>query len=185
MKKQSNLQGHSDWCVFNSRINFSDKAFQKILGFYLFECPAEAVSVRAKSFRDYGWDKPYKYSQLQSRLAKLNEESQIPFYRVSVESLYQTLLDQNQLDKIDMNKEIVIYTNVELSLATLFKSIRNSFAHGSFQKKTYKNEQYYVFENRKPQNIKHDENEIRARIILKEKTLLSWIEIVKSGYSSK
>lgn len=56
---------------------------------------------------------------------------------------------------------------------SIFYMIRNSFAHGSFNIKKNNNENYYYLESSKS-------NSIKAIMCLKEKTLIKWINDVKT-----
>ena len=58
----------------------------------------------------------------------------------------------NQLTKINFDEETVIYHDSSNSMDTLFSAIRNAFAHGSYQLKTYNKTRYYCFENRQTGN---------------------------------
>lgn len=60
----------------------------------------------------------------------------------------------------------------------MFYAIRCAFAHGSFAIHKYKKQNYYVLENK-------DNGALKARMILKEDTLLKWIEIVETFPKSK
>ncbi len=55
---------------FKDKIVYSNVNFQKILTFYLFNCPVLGISVRAKTFSDYGWEGSSKFSKLKSQLLK-------------------------------------------------------------------------------------------------------------------
>ena len=59
-------------------------------------------------------------------------------------------------------------------MQSFFSAIRNALAHGSFTVKSYKNTRIYFFANY--------HNYLKAEIVLHERTLLSWIDIVKNGY---
>ena len=41
--------------TFKTSIKLSDKKLQKILQFYLIECPVEGDSFKVKSFKEYGY----------------------------------------------------------------------------------------------------------------------------------
>lgn len=182
MAAHNELREHTHWCGFKGKIIFNDENFIKILNFYLFECPAPHSSVRAKTFRDYKWITATEFADLQRKLSNASSDK-IWIHRIAVKDLYDILVKTKQLDKVSLSKETVIYTDGETSMATLFKSIRNAFAHGSFAIRTVKGEHYYCLENRKPDEI--NPPEIRARIVLKETTMLEWIKIVKAGYKRK
>ena len=54
----------------------------------------------------------------------------------------------------------------------MFSAIRNAFAHGSFNVKSYNRTRIFFFSNYKEYE--------KARIVLHEATLLSWIRIIKN-----
>lgn len=61
---------------------------------------------------------------------------------------------------------------------SLFYAIRCALAHGSFcihkyREKNKNREKYYLLEN-------NDKGKLKARLIIKEDTLIKWIEIVES-----
>ena len=175
----SELTGYTSWIRFESKNVYSNKNFQRILDFYLFNCPVENTSVRSKTFNEYGWETKH-FSVLSKKLRNASD-SKIRFHRVPVNSIYDALLSTNQLTKINFDEETVIYHDSSNSMDTLFSAIRNAFAHGSYQLKTYNKTRYYCFENRQTGNKNYFDKEIRARIVLKESTLLNWIQIIESG----
>ena len=58
-------------------------------------------------------------------------------------------------------------------LPSLFSAIRNAFAHGSFSIQTKKKIRVYYFENY--------DGYMKAKIALREETLLAWIRIIEAG----
>ena len=60
-------------------------------------------------------------------------------------------------------------------MQSLFSAIRNAFAHGSFNVKTYNGVKIYYFEN--------FNGYLKAEIVLHEETLLAWIPILEAGYN--
>jgi len=177
------LKGLSDWTTFNSKNVYTNKNFQKILDFFLFECPNQHMSVRSHPFREHGWQTKY-FSGLQLKLRKASEPK-ILFHRVAIKNLFETLKLTNQLGAVDCTNELVIYHDSGESMVTLFGAIRNAFAHGSYQIKTVNGTRYYCLENRTPPSVSQPlyfDQEVRARMVLKEKTLLSWIDILQAGH---
>lgn len=59
-----------------------------------------------------------------------------------------------------------------------FFHIRNALAHGRFEIKKHGNFLYYYFED--VQRDK-DGSKLTARMVLKEKTLLNWIDLIKNA----
>ncbi|KUK72024.1 MAG: hypothetical protein XD91_1574 [Clostridiales bacterium 38_11] len=83
------------------------------------------------------------------------------------------------LKELDLSDELAIFYNREFhdhELLSMFISIRNAFAHGAFDIILRNGDKYYILENREPKS-----EEIRARFILKESTLLHWMDTIISG----
>ena len=168
----------------DSKIPFNSKNFQKILQFYLFECPVETYRHVKKEKED-----------ISERENQINPRYNYHFYRVShsgvsfadkglvgsklnsfraaMKRVAETnilLLAVNEIPKIDYGQEyIVIKKNHDHVSDTngLFYCIRNAFAHGNFE--VTESKEYY-FENR-------DNDKLKGVAKLKEKTLLSWIDL--------
>lgn len=172
------LTKYDDWCKFDAVINYNNGHFIRIIQFYLFETPAKNASCRSKSFQDYGWAGSGFVETLKSQLFKstIGTENYEP---VGLESLQEKLAEHDMLNQINLTKEIAVFYDREESdtqFMSMFVSLRNAFAHGAFDIVYDKETPYYILENREPQT-----NEIRARFILKEATLLQWIEIVSKN----
>lgn len=157
--------------------------FQKILSFYLFKIPVKDVSSLSIEFSDYGWNK-YNYRKLltlmkesliatlpksKSKLAKDN----ILFYPLKssddVEMVLKSVKEENS------SAYIIFKLTSTSKLESIFRHIRNSFAHGNFyidSKRNYHLEDYY-----------HDK--YTSKILLNEKTLLAWIDVITKGPINK
>lgn len=80
------------------------------------------------------------------------------------------------LNQTKLTNEIAVFYDREESdkeFLSMFVSLRNAFAHGTFDIVYDKETPYYILVNREPQTT-----EIRARFIQKEATLLQWIDII-------
>ena len=171
-----------DWTVYNSRIVHSNRNFTTIFDFFHTNCPVSNISVRSNPLSE-NWT-ARQHTTLKLRLENAGNPK-IPLYKVPLNELYTKLENMNQLGEVDCRSEFAIYNENEYGFLNLFVSIRNAFAHGSYQIKTYERERYYCFENRKPPKFKggdYYQQEIRSRMVLKESTLLRWIDIIKAGY---
>lgn len=85
-------------------------------------------------------------------------------------------------EKASLSQEIAIHTVNDKHCSgktdSLFYAIRCAFAHGSFaihyyKRKNFESEKYYLLEN-------CDNNDLKARMILREESLLRWIDAVES-----
>lgn len=76
------------------------------------------------------------------------------------------------LDKVVFDDELAIHIkNKDSKSESLFYAIRCAFAHGLFNINSKNGEHYYILENR-------DREKLKARLILREETLLQWIKVV-------
>ena len=155
---------------FTSEYNFKDENFSKIYKFFVIECPCEDVSVRGKSFKKIGCNMNSLNNALKKGTSFLEEN----WIRVNNSDIEQTIKEKNIYEKVNMPLEIAIHTNRDKSKTKgLFYSIRCAFAHGAFSIHKCDGEQYYFLENKY-------KGKLKGRIVVKEQSLLSWIEIVKS-----
>lgn len=165
---------------FDRKYPITDKNFQKILMFFLFECPTPNTSVRAKDFSQLGWKGASQFSNLKKRLLESATKSLRKHY-------YPCKKDELD-DKFKLVSSVIpieeycvfLKHDEKTVMQSLFSAIRNAFAHGSFAIQTYKDEsgckvRIYFFCN-------YNEY-LKAELILQEQTLLNWIDIIKSGYN--
>ncbi len=156
----------------------TDKKFQKILAFFLFECPTPGTSQRAKDFSQLGWSGSPQFSNLKKRLiGSASSSLRSNYYPCKKDDLPEKFRIVESVSPVD--EYCVFLKNGEKTVMySLFSAIRNAFAHGSFAVQSFNDNgskvKVYFFCNY------HDY--LKAEIILQESTLLKWIEIVKSGY---
>lgn len=152
--------------------NLSNKNLQRIILFYLIECPVEGKSQRGKTFREYGYIGSPSFSSLKKNLFSLATPS--------LRSNYHPC-KKEELNDCFKNCEGISYpdeyccflkTYENSVIRSMFSAIRNALAHGSFNVKSYKGKRIYYFSNFKEYE--------KARIVLHEETLLSWIRIIKN-----
>ena len=166
-----------DFLTASAQIPYSNKNFIKILDFYLFNCPVRhygkinnptgnpryintfpKVSVRGKTFAERGIE-GQKLRTLRSAMR-----------RATNDKIYdKTFTNENDILVESLRKGEICLTlkNENISqVDAIFYAIRNSLAHGSF----CVDENYYYFESR-------NKGKLKARIRLKESTLLEWINL--------
>ena len=155
--------------------------FLKIIDFYLFKCPVQfhtdiKVSARGETFESRGiteWRLTSLLREVKSTFAKetfIAVKSSSP---ISVEQYIDSMQQKTSFN--DAHFEFVVF-NVDTKLKqtkSLFYAIRNAFAHGSFSVCNIGNsKKVYYLENKKKGLIK-------ARMRLKEETLINWINLVE------
>lgn len=172
-------QKNTEWWNREIGIPFSSDSFTTIIEFFLFNCPVEysngtKVCVRAKTFRDYGYDS----GALNSLLANMKKGNGYPIIynpigsTERVEDVYYKIFDNTNYS--DPNIEFLIFRHTDDlgKTKSIFYAIRNAFAHGSFSVVFQNNRTYYLLEN-------CHNGTIKARMRLREETLLKWIDLVK------
>ena len=171
-----------NWWNKHTEIPFKDANFQKVLEFYLFNCPVlhqnnkTRVSQRGRTFEE----RDITGRSLTKLLSEMKAKP------ASGTLLYQCLeTGSNDFAQIeqrnrahDLNFEMVIFIeNSDLKKTrTIFYAIRNGLAHGSFSVSGTGEKRTYCIETRK-------DGALKARIRLREKTLLNWIELVEKPES--
>lgn len=156
---------------FKEPKNISNNNLQKIIQFYLFECPVEGKSHRGKTFKEYGYIGSKAFGVLKSKLLNAATPSLSKNYMPSQKD--QLPDNFKKCEKITYPDEYCVFIKNDKNgvISSLFSAIRNSFAHGSFNVKAYNKTRIYYFSNYKQYE--------KARIVLYEDTLLSWINIIK------
>lgn len=172
-----------DFLTGSTKIPYTNKNFIEILDFYLFNCPVRRygkidnpagnpryintfpkVSVRGKTFAERG----IEGQNLRTLRSAMRRSSDGKIYDKTFTDENDIL--QNSIDPIGQPKREICLTlkNENISqVDAIFYAIRNSLAHGSF---CIDEEKYYYFETR-------NKGKLKARIRLKESTLLEWINL--------
>lgn len=170
------------WWNKNQKLPFNDKNFRKILEFYLFNCPSEIekgkkkspryekVSQRAITLRQQGWEGGYLNSLMAAM--KHTTSGHLEYVRCKgndVERKTSEIEDNSSLS--DNHFEMMVVQNRDdMNLTSaVFYYIRNAFAHGSFSVVGSGEKRTYYLESAK-------DGKVKARIRLRETTLLKWID---------
>ena len=164
--------------------NMTDKNFVKILYFFLFHTPCINLSAQGKSLYDYGWKSPWKKPYYLNRQLKEVTSNQKLIFSAKSYDLMEDVLEKAELKDVfppEIPKEkICIYNNEDNQIMSSFYHIRNSLAHGRFAIIKYKKDIIYFFEDVQA-NKKNNTCKVSARIVMKQQTLLKWIEIIEKG----
>lgn len=171
----------------------TDKIFNEIVGFYLWNLPVATTSSRSKGIEEYQWKKNvWKNGSLKKYLfnkAKLKDD----FTYKKVTKLEQMSnaattigLDGNFQNSRDANRVLIYNGNHRNEMANIFYYIRCAFAHGRFcvyavhDKKDDNVSRIYALEaiTRKRETTQYL---VRARMILSEDTLLTWKKVIMDG----
>lgn len=172
----------ADWWDKGTKIPLDDANFQKIIDFYLFNCPViyrqkkgnvisyKPVSERSKTFMDQGWVN-YMIPTLLSEMKRASNK--LKYHILKKDDKPNDILDG--YIKEDEHNEIVMFSKRDDMGDTyaIFYGIRNAFAHGSFSVIKCNEEMIYFLQSKKEKGIK-------TIMKLNEKTLLKWIELFNS-----
>lgn len=155
---------------FSEPRNISNSNLQKILQFYLLECPVEGKSKRGKTFKELGYSGRKSFGNLKNEMLKCATPSlsnnYIPCKKDELQDNFK------KCEKLSYPDEYCVFlkSDERTTIRSLFSAIRNALAHGSFNVNSYYQTRIYYFSNFK--------NYEKARIVLHEETLLSWIKII-------
>ena len=149
--------------------------FKKILDFYLFDCLVPKVSNRGYSLEKYNWTNNAKLEREMKKLSNISKNNWKVVKSSDDFANYTDLLTSE-------NKCCLFVNNKNKNVFSILYSIRNSFAHGSFNIKTINRRRVYFLDA-----YKENETSInrKARIVLYQKTLLDWIKLIKDGDTDK
>ena len=164
--------------------------FQKIINFYLFECPCEieqgseskgnkrytAVSKRGTTFRQKGWTGGNLNTLLSAMKKTDNGLLKYHVFSVGEDISAKTDTIEKESSLSDQHFEMVVMAERSdmNKTSSVFYYIRNALAHGSFCQVLSSRQKIYYFESTR-------KGKIYARIRLKETTLLKWIDYFNSS----
>lgn len=160
-------------------IPISEKSFQKIICFYLFECPARSVHTENKKTGEGRTaDQPHPskrffYGRI-SKMGRTFEERGIVGGKLntlrsamvrSAGTNFEFLTGSELLGS--EKEEYISLVRTDFKTEGIFSFIRNAFAHGEFSV----SDGWYSLEN-------HNKGKLMGKALLREETLLNWIDIV-------
>lgn len=174
-----------EWWKKTSSIPLDDINFQKIVDFYLFNCPCEIekgtkkngtktytkVSKRASTLRMQRWTG----GCLNTLLAAMKQTSSKCLEYHSFEGEKNIINETANIEKStsmsDEHFEMIVFVKrSDMNMtSSIFYYIRNALAHGSFSVISDKTRKIYYLESAK-------NGVVKARIRLREETLLKWIK---------
>lgn len=165
-----------------------DDNFKKIFIFYVINAPCKNASERSFDIKAYWGENVWEAQVLRRTLIKVGDmDEKTTFVRARRLGDISDLFAQTKLNKFpfDTNKNIIaFYNNGKAEFLDVFFYIRCSLAHGRFKIKVIDKEKMYFLETG-DNNRKKDGVNVKARMIIKEKTLLDWIEIITNGYKTQ
>lgn len=159
---------------FDVPAKLSNRELLKILNFYVLHSPVPKVSCRGKTFEQYGFRGNKAFAALKRQMMESASPSLKENYKPSKKRELECNFQSVENASPPMEYCVFLKSDEKTVMNSLFKAIRNAFAHGSFNVKSYNGVRIYFLLN--------DHDGRKAQIVLQEKTLLNWIGIVKAGY---
>lgn len=175
----------ADWWDKGTKIPLNDGNFQKIIDFYLFNCPCETesgstgkgtkkytkVSKRGTTLRAQGWTKGFLNTLLAAM--KKTASGHLEYHPFSEGTNIAIESDKIEIGAglSDVHFEMIVFAERSgmNKTSAIFYYIRNALAHGSFSVVADEKRKMYYLESSKNCTVK-------ARIRLTEETLLKWIK---------
>ena len=159
--------------TFDDKLSLSNRNLQKILTFYLFECPVPDKSFRGNKFIDYGIRGSASFGKLKQKLlTKASPSLKVNYKPCKITDINTELTAIRA--RVSSSDEYCVFHmySEKIVMESLFSLIRNSFAHGSFRASTVGKQRFFFLTNI------HDG--VKAEMVLREQTLLEWIDCIKS-----
>lgn len=155
--------------------------YLRLFMFYVVETPLGGCSAREKTYATGHWigkatdaNKNRKFNEFLS--GYVQEKDALIWCEASD---FEKKLQENDLNECfppQKFEEKVVYKNTEDNyMKSLFRHIRNAFAHGSYCIQTSRKVHWFVFEDQD----KH--KNLSARGMLKVETLFNWMTIIQTG----
>lgn len=159
---------------FDKPLSIGSSNFRKILSFYLFECPTPNTSARTRTFNELGWNKSKQFAQLKKKMLDASlgnlRQNYYPCKKDELAEKFETVRTVKPVNEYC----VFLKFDEKNVMQSLYSAIRNAFAHGSFSIQSFNGIKVYFFAN--------FDGYLKAEIVLREDTLLKWIEIIKKGY---
>ena len=161
-----------------------DDNFKKIFIFYVINLPNNSTSYRSLDITKYWDSKVWKEKILRKKLLEsANLVENETYIKASLLEDVSNAIARAKINKFDYKSDknvIVFYKGKWQEFISIFYYIRCALAHGRFMIKMVNGHKMYYLETG---TKKEDKLNVKARMILREETLLKWIEIIKNGKS--
>ncbi len=178
-----NTGSESLWIIDIPDSELNNKYTKRIINFYLFHTPVQDKSALSRPLSSYGWTDPWNAPEyLNRRLANIISNNNFLIEAPRITDMRTPLQSAGLLESFPgdpTEEKICIYAGNDSQYYSVLKHIRNCFAHGRFSiiKKGRGYDVFYIFEDITASNSKN----ISARMILKQSTLLKWIDVIEKG----
>lgn len=172
------------WVKKKNDLSSTDNFFT-ILKFYVFSTPCLGVSSSGISMKEYKWGNDvWKKKDLRNHLMRVaNLENNYNFGKAKTLNDISRVIKMVSLTgafqkKREMNRVAFYNDGKYPDFLQIFYYIRCALAHGRFEIYQDNQDIIYVMEAVKKSGDKYA---LRARMVIKEKTLIEWCQIIERG----
>lgn len=179
------VHDHPEWIDIKSFNKRELEALKEIFPFYVVNTLHESYSFRSIPATEYGWpDNVWNTGTLKEQLFYVSNLT--VGHNLFVVDRLEDMSDvcdtahMNDCFYKDHDKEkIVVYVNSKSNLIlSIFKHIRNAFAHGRFVMYPVGEDFMFIMES---VDASRQGLVVKARMILRASTLIRWMDIIKKG----
>lgn len=170
---------NEEWLRQPINKDFCDNDFMRIVLFYVLHSPCKQGSYSRINLEDFGWKNPWHSTRFKSLLDDTPNFSSDSFLYTETQKGFKALwesanLADNFFDENGKEYAVFSYAGESNSHLDLIHHIRNALAHGRFTARKY-NREFYIY----MEDVRQIDSifVVNARIILKKKTLIEWIDI--------
>lgn len=166
------------WLKWIAPEQFFDVDLFRIIVFYVFHSPCDGISSMGKPLEEYGWKNPWKKSTTLSQMLKdASSNPKLLYPAETYNEMKQVLQDANLFEGFpsDLQTErIAMHKDSKMSqFMSVFRHIRNALAHARMDMIDIDHDRVFILED------KNNKNRVSARMILRQSTLLKWIDIIE------
>lgn len=170
-----------EWLEWIAPEHFNDPDLFRIVVFYVFHSPCKNTSAIGKTLQEYGWSDPWKKPYcLNEQLKQASTNCKLIFSANKLDQMDEKLKEASLYDDFpsDLSTErICVHDCKKNQIMSMFRHIRNAFAHGRLNMREVNGECVFVMEDLGDRK----KDKVSARMILRKSTLLKWIDIIESG----
>lgn len=178
------ISTNPSWINSENTAKYWQENLANIFLFYVVFCPCKQYAIQGRTLDFYGWKKN-PWSSKRYLKGTLDHTASTPFIKQrAMTEWYNVKRKLIELRKegqqwYKSHSEFAVYSNAETNdYMSLFYHIRCAFAHGRFGIFEHSGLKWYAFENGVTKGKRFF---VKARIVLKEATLLGWMKIITSG----
>ena len=173
---------NTSWLHWIAPEYFNNKNLFRIVIFFVFHSPCPELSSMGKALSEYGWNTPWrKPFYLNRHLKEASSNPKLLFSAATYDKMSDALEKANLLENFpsDLQTErVCIYDNKKNQFLSVFYHLRNAFAHCRLNMVEMNDDCVFIIVDFIKEKGKY---KVSARMIIRESTLLKWIEIIEKG----